>query len=387
MACLMFVMVFMNVGSLYAQDHHSGRVIDMNSPLSNDINVLINQHQPYMDLQDLQTITRDIQLSAADYSIEPGLMLALMVGEQVYPGNPQTRLYYFNLDMGSLADQAVFPEAWYDSQRVARSYVVQFERYNSLPSAVAAYFVGSQTIPSDGDISGLSDGLKDLVNDVLTNTAEWSHLGERSGPQVVEPTEFTPESSFEHTSYDMSDIEAAYIDNMVHFNRNLDPETAREIFDAIHLHASEYQTVDARLVMALVATESSFRPDAVSHAGAQGLGQLMPFTSDRFGVEDPFDIDENIRATFAYLAREIERWDGHDYQLDRILASYNAGAGAVERYSDSPHFGIPPYNETQNYVRIVVNRYFFFLPEDERPIRIGGGQSRYYEQLSEFDES
>jgi soluble lytic murein transglycosylase-like protein len=124
--------------------------------------------------------------------------------------------------------------------------------------------------------------------------------------------------------------------------------------------------VDARLVMALVAAESAFRPDAVSRCGALGLGQLMPFTAEGFGICDPFSIDENIRGTFAYLDREIARWADYNYPLDRVLAAYNAGPSAVERYTDPPNDGIPPYEETVNYVRIVINYYFYMLPEEER---------------------
>ncbi|HDS30657.1 MAG TPA: lytic transglycosylase domain-containing protein [Firmicutes bacterium] len=183
--------------------------------------------------------------------------------------------------------------------------------------------------------------------------------------------------------YNLDDIAKAYIQNMMHFNRRLDEETGYKIFNAIANHAQNYRTVDARLVMALVACESSFRPDAVSRAGAQGLGQLMPFTAERFGVSDPFDIDENIGATFAYLEREFDRWSGYNYRLDRVLAAYNAGPGAVERYSDAPHHGIPPYNETINYVRRVVNIYYYLLPEGERT-RFLSGQSRHITETNGF---
>jgi soluble lytic murein transglycosylase-like protein len=193
---------------------------------------------------------------------------------------------------------------------------------------------------------------------------------------VVEVGSDTPSSAFEMPEYDLSQIEEDYVKNMMHFNSGLDSDTAHEIFAAIARYAEEHQAVDARLVMALVACESSFRPEAVSRCGAQGLGQLMPFTAERFGVEDPFDIDENIGATFQYLERELERWSGYSYPLDRVLAAYNAGPSAVEEYSDAPYYGVPPYSETVNYVRRVVNIYFYLLPEGERA-RFLRGQSRH----------
>jgi len=372
--CLSMILLFASpVGA-------QSTIIDLDSPISHDIKTIVNQHCPSFPLADIEGITLKVQMVAADRSLEPGMLLALMVGEESYSAYPQARLYYFNLDMGSLAENAVFPVAWLDSERVARAYEAEYERYEDKTAAVAAYFVGSRTLPPSGDISALNQTMKDLVSSVLTLSAEWSHLGERRGPQIVEVQEETPPTSFETQEYDFTEIEQAYIRNMMHFNPRLDDETAKEIFEAIRVHASEYQTVDARLVMALVATESSFRPNAVSRSGAQGLGQLMPFTSDRFGVEDPFNVDENIRATFAYLAREIERWSGYNYPLDRILAAYNAGPGAVEQYTDPPHNGLPPYDETVNYVGKVVNRYFYFLPVEEREEKIRG-QSRHYDEL------
>lgn len=360
----------------FSQGSFSNMVIDSRSPLSLDIIDLLLEQNSYLTLGDLDTINHHVQRAAADYDIEPGLIIALMKGEESYAGYPQTRLYYYNLDNNVLASEDNFPSAWFDAERVARSYYVQYDRYEDRASAIAAYFAGSQAIPSDGDISDLPQVMIDLIGMIMTLEAEWSHLGERRGPQVIEVDENTPETSFEQIEYDFSEIEQAYIQNMMHFNPGLDDATSSEIFLAIYRHASDYQAVDARLVMALVACESSFRPEAVSRCGAQGLGQLMPFTADRFGVEDPFDIDENIRATFAYLDREINRWTGLNYPLDRILAAYNAGPGAVEQYTDAPYHGIPPYEETVNYVRKVVNIYYYLLPEGERGVKLSG-QSRH----------
>lgn len=368
--CLLLVLFSGNPAM--AQSQYSGRIIDMDSPLSQDIMRVVNEHIPTLALADIELIARDIQLVATDYSLQPGLLLSLMAGEDMYAGYPQARLYYFNLDMGSLADDALFPIAWFDSERVARAYSAEFGRYEDKTAAIAAYYLGSRALPPDGDIQGLGDGIRELVSEILRLDAEYSHLGERSGPQVVQPDEFTPETSFEQVEYDFSEIEQAYIDNMMYFNQSLDRPTAQEIFLAISTYAAEYPTVDARLVMALVAAESAFRPDAVSRCGAQGLGQLMPFTAEGFGICDPFSIDENIRGTFTYMDREIARWAEENYPLDRVLAAYNAGPSAVQRYTDAPHYGIPPYEETINYVRRVINYYYYLLPEEERTGKLHG---------------
>lgn len=108
--------------------------------------------------------------------------------------------------------------------------------------------------------------------------------------------------------------------------------------------------VDARLIVALVAIESSWDPRAVSRAGAQGLGQLMPATANELRV-DPADPDANLHGTVVYLARLLARYAAYAPQAryERALGAYNAGAGAVDRYG-----GVPPYRQTQLYVRRVI---------------------------------
>jgi soluble lytic murein transglycosylase-like protein len=108
--------------------------------------------------------------------------------------------------------------------------------------------------------------------------------------------------------------------------------------------------VDARLVVALVAVESSWRPQAVSPAGARGLGQLMPATAAGLGV-DPDDPDANLHGTVVHLAGLLARYRRLPAQdrYERAIAAYNAGAGAVDRYG-----GVPPYAETRLEVRRVI---------------------------------
>ena len=111
----------------------------------------------------------------------------------------------------------------------------------------------------------------------------------------------------------------------------------------IRQHASQ-QGLRPELVRAVIQVESAFNPRAVSPKGAMGLMQLMPATARRFGVIDPFNPAENIRAGVSYLRQLLERYDQNE-QL--ALAAYNAGPAAVDKYGSS----IPPYKETQNYVR------------------------------------
>ena len=97
----------------------------------------------------------------------------------------------------------------------------------------------------------------------------------------------------------------------------------------------------------IIKAESGFNPNAVSKAGASGLMQLMPGTARGLGVEDIFDVEQNIEGGAKYLRGMLDRFDG-DKSL--ALAAYNAGPNAVKRYG-----GIPPYQETQNYVKRVLS--------------------------------
>jgi hypothetical protein len=103
--------------------------------------------------------------------------------------------------------------------------------------------------------------------------------------------------------------------------------------------------VDPALVRAVIHAESAFRPDAVSKKGAQGLMQLMPGTARELGVVDAMSPEENIHGGVRYLASLLEKTGGN---TALATAAYNAGPGAVERFN-----GIPPYEETETYVRRV----------------------------------
>jgi hypothetical protein len=113
--------------------------------------------------------------------------------------------------------------------------------------------------------------------------------------------------------------------------------------------AAERYGLDPRLVAALIMVESSGDSRAVSRTGARGLMQLMPDTAKRMGVGDVFDPAQNVEAGVRYLKDMLDR---HEQDLTLALAAYNAGPTAVARYG-----GIPPYPETQKYVRRVLELY------------------------------
>lgn len=116
--------------------------------------------------------------------------------------------------------------------------------------------------------------------------------------------------------------------------------------------AAQAHGVDARLLAAIAGRESAMNPNAVSPVGACGLMQLMPATARILGITNIFDPRENVFGAARYLRKLLDMYDG---DLDRTLAAYNAGPGAVQRYN-----GIPPYPETQAYVKNVRARYARF---------------------------
>lgn len=126
--------------------------------------------------------------------------------------------------------------------------------------------------------------------------------------------------------------------------------TGNVAYDAIIYEASTLNGLDPCLIVSVMRAESSFNRMAVSPKGASGLMQLMPATAERFGVKNIFDPRENILAGAKYLRWLLDRFNG-DVRL--ALAGYNAGEGAVEFYGNR----IPPFLETQNYVRTIYMRF------------------------------
>lgn len=117
---------------------------------------------------------------------------------------------------------------------------------------------------------------------------------------------------------------------------------------------SERHHVDPALVRAVIRTESNGNPAAVSNKGAQGLMQLMPTTAQQLGVANVFNPQDNIEGGVKYLQQQLSRYNG---DLDKALAAYNAGPGAVDRAG-----GVPKYKQTQEYVRKVTDSYLAGAP-------------------------
>ena len=133
------------------------------------------------------------------------------------------------------------------------------------------------------------------------------------------------------------------------FDSSARPTSVPEHLSPLIADAAKTHGVDPRLVAAVARRESAFNPNAVSRVGAGGLMQLMPATAKFLGVTDVFDPRQNIFGGTRYLRTLLDTFNG---DLDLALAAYNAGPGAVAKYR-----GIPPYRETQAYVRAVRATY------------------------------
>ncbi len=159
--------------------------------------------------------------------------------------------------------------------------------------------------------------------------------------ETISPTDTTTEASFSEVLETESSAIIAIED---------ETEVAEEgTMLAIFQEAAQTYGVDVNLLLAIAKQESGFDASATSSSGAQGIMQLMPATAESLGVEDAYDVYENIMGGAKYISQLLERYDG---DVELALAAYTAGPDNVDKYSD-----IPPFAETQNYVTKVMAYY------------------------------
>ncbi len=126
------------------------------------------------------------------------------------------------------------------------------------------------------------------------------------------------------------------------FDKIYEKQCVQAGLDGIFKEMADKYGVDVRILKAVGFVESNFRANAVSKSGAMGVMQLMPYTAESYGVENPFDAKQNIEGGAKLLAELLEKYDGN---VSLSVAAYNAGSGAVDKYG-----GVPPYDQTVRYV-------------------------------------
>lgn len=156
------------------------------------------------------------------------------------------------------------------------------------------------------------------------------------------------EQRFQTLSHDVASKNSDDFQKVLNSKMEQSNQTAKDINGLIE-HYSEKNGLDEDFVKALIKQESSFKPDATSNAGAMGLMQLMPATAKGLGVENAYDAEQNIAGGTKYLKNLLSQYGGNK---EMALAAYNAGPATVAKYK-----GIPPYMETQNYVKNVLSTY------------------------------
>ena len=161
-------------------------------------------------------------------------------------------------------------------------------------------------------------------------------------PQTDAPVDTSPVTDTFTSSSSSANTTAA---NATSSGSVSSPENLEEYFK----EASETYGVDINLLKAIARQESNFNPSATSSAGAMGVMQLMPSTAKGLGVTNAYDAQENIMGGAKLMAQNLKKYNG---DVSLALAAYNAGGGNIDKYG-----GIPPFKETQNYVKKVLGYY------------------------------
>ncbi|MFZ4506437.1 MAG: lytic transglycosylase domain-containing protein [Fimbriimonas sp.] len=238
-----------------------------------------------------------------------------------------------------------------DNEFVEADFVPDFLDANDVPARLLV------RATREDETAKLHAELIGAAPENVVAASEWSakRAAEAARTPTKKPTKPTPPAKGRDWRLPDDQVVVIYGTYIQQRNRRLSTREAMNIAQGIIGFSLRYG-VDPRLIMAMVMVESGFNPRATSRAGAMGLGQLMPGTARGIGVSNAYDSTQNLYGTVKVVRGHLEKYSrgvGSNYRtLVLTLAAYNAGSGAVAR-----HGGVPPYRETQDYVRKVTNLY------------------------------
>lgn len=213
---------------------------------------------------------------------------------------------------------------------------------------LAMLFAFGQGVPKDREVAASLLAVAAQQGHLQAmNMLETIQFSAEKLPECVLSQVSPPRSSYRPSHHFVADDNNA---NGISLDNKLSslPQDRRWLIDMIKSIA-QWHDVDPHLALSIVSVESNFQTHARSSAHAMGLMQLIPATARRFNVKDAFDASENVKGGVRYLRWLLDRYSGN---IKLVAAAYNAGEGAVDKYN-----GIPPFKETQEYVKKVLRFY------------------------------
>jgi hypothetical protein len=295
----------------------------------------------YMKLRKQYGITQAVGIPALETFVGKRTMEVKGVVKGTITAAGKAIIFLDRGDGEAIHVQTASAPDWLQGNQVGARLLIRAERDSDV-GELRAWLIGAAT---EEDVADVEAKLKPKPKPATS----------RSKTVAVRKPSHTPAKEWSLPASQVTPIYAQFIKSR---NGRLSDAEATKIATGI-VGFSILYGVDARLIMAMVMAESGFNPSATSRAGAMGLGQLMPGTAKGMGLTNAYDSIQNLYATVRIVRGHLERYGKkvkEDFEaLILALAAYNSGSGAVRR-----HNGVPPYQETQNYIRKVIGLYRAF---------------------------